>query len=95
MNYPYSIAVDTSGRFAYVTNLVPVNSNFYMSSFAIDSTLGALTFVNFTPPLGAGTADIVYVGNQVGFFAAVNAQTGAAVSKRPAPKMAMQSLVLI
>ena len=56
MNYPYSIAVDTSGRFAYVTNLVPVNSNFYMSSFAIDSTLGALTFVNFTPPLGAGTA---------------------------------------
>jgi 6-phosphogluconolactonase (cycloisomerase 2 family) len=26
-----------------------------MSSFAIDSTLGALTFLNFTPPLGAGT----------------------------------------
>jgi 6-phosphogluconolactonase (cycloisomerase 2 family) len=55
MNYPISIAVDSSGRFAYVTNLVTVNSNFYMSSFAIDSTLGALTFLNFTPPLGAGT----------------------------------------
>jgi DNA-binding beta-propeller fold protein YncE len=56
MNYPYSIAVDASGRFAYVTNLLPVNSNFYMSSFTIDSTLGALTFLNYTPPLGAGTS---------------------------------------
>jgi 6-phosphogluconolactonase len=55
VNYPAGVAIDASNRFAYVTNQIMVNSNYYMSGFAIDAGAGALTFLNYTPALGAGT----------------------------------------
>ncbi len=54
VNFPGSLAVDPSGRFAYVANEDMVNSGYYMSSFAIDATTGALTFLSYSSSLSAG-----------------------------------------
>jgi len=58
INGPGSVAVDASGRFAYVANLGMVNSEYEMSAFAINSATGALAFLNYSPNLGAGTNSV-------------------------------------
>jgi 6-phosphogluconolactonase len=55
---PGSMAVDPSGRFAYVTNQDMINSGYDMSAFAIGATMGALTFLNYSSSLGAGTDSV-------------------------------------
>jgi 6-phosphogluconolactonase (cycloisomerase 2 family) len=55
---PSSVAVDPSGRFAYVAGENPIDSHYLMTSFAIDATLGALTFLSYSSPVGAGNFSV-------------------------------------
>jgi 6-phosphogluconolactonase len=55
LNFPASVAVDPSGRFAFATNLQMINSAYVMSSFSIDAATGAPTFLSYSSSLGAGT----------------------------------------
>jgi 6-phosphogluconolactonase (cycloisomerase 2 family) len=66
VNSPSSVAVDSSGRFAYVGNQAEISSSacspepscYLMSSFAINASTGALTFLSFSPPVGAGVDSV-------------------------------------
>jgi 6-phosphogluconolactonase (cycloisomerase 2 family) len=55
VNSPNSVAVDASGRFAYVSNGSAISGSYVMSAFAIDSASGALNFASYSSPLGANT----------------------------------------
>jgi 6-phosphogluconolactonase len=83
---PNSVAVDFTGKFAYVANF---NSN-DVSMYAIDATTGALTSIG---TIAAGTQPVSYVEDPVGNFAyvanvgsndismyTINATTGALTS---------------
>jgi 6-phosphogluconolactonase (cycloisomerase 2 family) len=59
---PGSVAVDASGRFAYAANTQPVpdsGEQYEMPSFAIDPATGALSPLNSSSNLGAGTPSVV------------------------------------
>ena len=95
VNYPGSLAVDPSGRFAYVGNEIMIDSAYVMSSFAIDATNGALTFVSYSSPLGTGTfwvtthplGQFVYAAEPIGTVAglSVNFTTGALTQLTDSP----------
>ncbi len=95
VNYPGSLAVDPSGRFAYVGNEIMVDSSYVISSFAIDATNGALTFVSYSSPLGTGTfwvtthplGQFVYATEPIGTVAglSVNSTTGALTQLTDSP----------
>jgi len=61
VSYPRSVAVDPSGRFAYVANDAKINSGYYMSSFAIDAGTGALTFLSLSVALSANQNPFYFV----------------------------------
>jgi 6-phosphogluconolactonase len=61
VNGPGAVAVDPSGRFAFVTaeNAVPDSGEMYvMSSFAIDAATGGLTFLFSSSNLGGATNSV-------------------------------------
>lgn len=61
VNGPGAVAVDPSGRFAFVTaeNAVPDSGEMYeMSSFAIDAATGGLTFLFYSSNLGGATNSV-------------------------------------
>jgi 6-phosphogluconolactonase (cycloisomerase 2 family) len=61
VSYPYSVAVDPSGEFAYVANSQKINSGYYMSSLAIDAGTGALTFLSFSVTLSVNENPFTFV----------------------------------
>ncbi len=64
--YPYSVAVDPTGKFAYVANSTSNN----VSAFTIDATTGALTLVAGSP-FAAGTSPYSVAVDPMGKFAYV------------------------
>lgn len=53
---PNSVAVDASGRFAYVANEGTINFSYVISAFEIAPTTGALNLLSYSSSLGANTS---------------------------------------
>jgi 6-phosphogluconolactonase len=58
VNTPNAVAVDASGRFAYVANGEMIGSSYVLSSFSINPSTGALSFVSYSSSLGGGTQSV-------------------------------------